>query len=112
MSSGPGFVEVHPLRTRPPLSCTGMPSQDTTTPESAVRAYLQYLQDPTSVVDVAVVKKAQSAVERARDPIDRLKALGALERSQATDKAVYKDDFVKLARTWAQGEDVPVSAFR
>jgi len=89
-----------------------MTSTDTGIPESAVRLYLEYLADPTSVVDAAAVKKAQGAVEKATDPIARLKAFGALERAQATDETVYKNDFVRFARSWATEEGVPASAFR
>jgi hypothetical protein len=89
-----------------------MTSPETVSPESAVRLYLQYLADPTSVVDAAAVKKAQSAVEKATDPIDRLKAIGALERAQATDETVYRNDFVRYVGTWAKEECIPGSAFR
>jgi hypothetical protein len=89
-----------------------MPSPETITPEEAVRAYLRFLEDPTSVVDAAAVKQAQSAVDSATDPIARLKALSALERAQATDETVYRNDFVRYARTWAQEEGIPASAFR
>jgi hypothetical protein len=89
-----------------------MTSPDTVSPESAVRLYLQYLANPASVVDAAAVRKAQSAVEKAKDPIDRLKAIGALERAQATDETVYRNDFVRYARAWAQEEGIPGSAFR
>jgi len=58
------------------------------------------------------VKKAEDAVENAKDPIDRLKALAVLERSRAIDDSAYKFDFIKLAKTWADEEGVPVSAFR
>jgi len=85
---------------------------DTASPESAVRLYLQYLADPASVVDAAAVKKAQGAVDKATDPIARLKAFGALERAQATDETVYRADFVRYARAWATEESVPASAFR
>jgi hypothetical protein len=89
-----------------------MTSRETITPEAAVRAYLQFIEDPTSVVDAAAVKKAQSAVDKATDPIARLKAIGALERAQATDETVYRTDFVRFARAWATEEGVPASAFR
>jgi len=85
---------------------------ETISRESAVRAYLQYLADPTSVVDAAAVKNAQDAVAKAKDSIQRLKALGALERAQATDVTVYRNDFVRYARAWATEEGIPASAFR
>jgi len=84
---------------------------DIASAESAVRLYLQYLADPTSVVDPAAVKKAKGALDKATDPITRLKALGALERAQASDETVYRADFVRYARSWAMEEGVPASAF-
>jgi hypothetical protein len=89
-----------------------MPSPDTITSEAAVRSYLQYLDDPSKLLDAAAVKKAQSAVEKANDPLDRLRALGALGRAQATDETAYRADFVRFARSWAEEEGVPASAFR
>jgi hypothetical protein len=71
-----------------------------------------YIDDPTKLVDAAAVKKAQSAVENARDPIDRLKALALVERAQATDETVYRADFIKHAKQWAEEEGIPASAFR
>jgi len=85
---------------------------ETGSPESAVRLYLQYLADPTSVVDAAAVKKAKGAVDKATDPIARLKAIGALQRAQTTDETVYRNDFVRYARSWATEEGIPASAFR
>ena len=84
---------------------------DAVSPEEAVRAYLMYLDD-LELVDAAAVKKAQNAVEKAKDPIEHLKALASLERAQATDETVYRADFVKLAKSWADEESVPASAFR
>jgi len=89
-----------------------MPSPNTITPEAAVRSYLQFIEDPTSVVDAAAVKKAQSAVDKAKDPIERLKALSVLDRTKSTDGSAYRADFVRLARSWAEEEGVPASAFR
>jgi len=89
-----------------------MPSPDTITPEEAVRSYLQFVDDPASIVDAAAVKKAQSAVDKATDPIDRLRALGVLGRVQSNDGSAYRSDFVRYARSWAEEEGIPASAFR
>jgi hypothetical protein len=89
-----------------------MTATDTANPEAAVRLYLMYLDDPSKLVDAAAVKKAQSAVEKAKDPIDRLRAMADLDRVQSTDGWVYKADFVRFARSWAEEEGVPASAFR
>jgi hypothetical protein len=84
----------------------------TTTPEAAVRLYLMYLDDPEKLVDPAEVKKLQAKVASAKDPIDRLKAISALNRAKAVDGSTYKYDFIKHAKTWADSEGVPEGAFR
>jgi hypothetical protein len=89
-----------------------MTSPDTVSPEAAVSRYLTYLDDPSKLIDADAVKQAQDAVANAKDPIDLLKALALLERSQATDDSAYKFDFIKHAKTWADEQGVPVSAFR
>ncbi len=48
------------------------------TPEAAVRLYLMYLEDPAKLVDAAKVRAAEEAVAKAKDPLDRLKALADL----------------------------------
>ena len=59
-----------------------MTSSVTITPETAVRLYLQFIDDPTQLLDAAAIKQAKGAVEKAKDPIDRLRALSALERAR------------------------------
>jgi hypothetical protein len=102
---------VRRLAAQRSLSCALMTSP-TATPEAAVRLYLQYLDDPSQLLDAAAVKKAHGAVDKAKDPIDRLKAMAVLERTQSTDGSAYKADFVRYARSWAEEEGVPASAFR
>jgi hypothetical protein len=89
-----------------------MTATETQSPEAAVRLYLQFLDDPSTLVDAAAVKKAQSAVDKAKDPIDRLRAMADLDRVQSTKGSVYKADFIRFARSWAEEEGVPASAFR
>lgn len=80
--------------------------------EEAVRIYLQYLSDPDKLIDHAAIKKLQTEADRAKDPLDKLRALGALERAKAVDGSYFEDGFVQSARQWAEEEGVPVSAFR
>ena len=54
-------------------------------PEEAVRRYLLHLEDPSKLVDEAKVAAAQAAVEQAKDPLDRLKALADLEHARQPD---------------------------
>lgn len=90
-----------------------MPQVDTdANPETAVRAYLTYLQDPSSLVDNDEVDRLGKEVAATTDPIDRLIAMAALHRAKTTDPATVIDGFIKHARAWAEAEDVPESAFR
>src|SRR5579859_3165277 len=82
------------------------------TPEAAVRLYLMFLEDPQKLIDTQEVKKLEGEVEKAKDPITKLKAISALQRAQAVDPASYAYDFIKHAKRWADSEGVPVAAFR
>jgi hypothetical protein len=80
--------------------------------EGAVRSFLTFLTDPDSLVDAEAVEMHQNAVEAAKDPIEKLKALSALQRARAVDPALFRSDFVRYAKTWAEAESVPASAFQ
>ncbi len=71
-----------------------------------------YLDDPTKLVDETAVKKAEAAVNSAKDPLDRLQALAALDRARQADGDQLREDFVAQALTYAAEQDIPVSAFR
>jgi hypothetical protein len=91
-----------------------MPNTDTdaASGETAVRAYLNYLQDPDSLVDDDKIATLDKEVAAAQDPIDRLMAMAALHRARQADPSSLIDDFTKNARAWAAAEGVPESAFR
>lgn len=82
------------------------------TPEGAVRLYLIYLDDPAKLVDQATVKKAEAAVERAKDPLERLHALADLEHARQADGDQVRQDFVTYAKAYADEQSLPVGAFR
>lgn len=81
-------------------------------PETAVRNYLTFLSDPSKLVDAGEVAKLQKKVDSAKDPVDKLKAIAAVERAKVTDPATYRDSFIANAKQWAAEEGVPGSAFR
>lgn len=80
--------------------------------ETSVSAYLQFLSDPSSVLDEAMVRKLERNIEKAKDPIERLRALGALERAQTPDGGAFEAAFVRDAKAWADAEGIPAGAFR
>jgi hypothetical protein len=87
-----------------------MPAAKSAT-EGAVRSYLLYLEDPTALRDDAEIAKRTEAVEKATDPIDKLKALAALEEASTIDEAPLREGFVASAKDWAEAQGVPLSAF-
>lgn len=85
---------------------------DKLTPEDAVRLYLLYLDDPAKLVDKTALKKAEAAVEKAKDPLDRLRALADLEHARQADSDQLRQDFIAHAKRYAEEQSIPVSAFR
>lgn len=81
-------------------------------PESAVRRFLDWIDDPASAVDHGAVERAEAAFAAASDPIDRLHAAAARERARSADVVSVRADFVAHARGYAEAEGIPVEAFR
>jgi hypothetical protein len=87
-------------------------SDTSSTAESAVRTYLLWLAAPESLRDEQRIGELRAAADRATDPIDKLKALSALEDAQAVDGQQLEDDFVARAKEYVAGENIRVDAFR
>lgn len=83
----------------------------TTDAEDAVRRYLAWIDDPSSIVDHEAVAAAEAAFAAATDPIDRLHAAAALERSRSADASVVEDGFVRHAKAYADEASIPAAAF-
>ena len=80
--------------------------------ESSVRDYLMWLENPESLRDEAAIAEARRAVDAATDPIDRLKAISNLKRTEQVDGSHLRSAFLAHARSWAGANDVTVDAFR
>lgn len=83
-----------------------------TSPEDAVRRYLQWLEDPASLVDDDAVARAEAAVASAPDPLARLHALADLEHAHEADADAVTEDFVAHAKGYAEAESIPVAALQ
>jgi hypothetical protein len=88
------------------------PKAATVTPEDAVRLYLQFLDDPDSLRDEAAIAKAQAAVDKATDPIAKVRAFVALERAEALDPEVFRHGFITNVKAWMENDDISVSALQ
>lgn len=82
------------------------------TAEEAVRLYLLFLEDPASLRDDKAIQAKTKAVLDAKGPIEKLKALAALERAATVDEAPLREGFVAHALEWGKTNKVPASAFR
>ena len=91
-----------------PRSQRGTPSES----EVAVRDYLTFLSDPASLVDPALISRLESEVASAKDPVDKLRSIAALEQAKTADPQRYERAFVEQAKIWASAEGVPASAFQ
>lgn len=80
--------------------------------EEAIRLYLLFLEDPAKLRDDADIQKKTKAVLDAADPIEKLKALAALERAANIDDKPLRAGFVAHAKAWAEDQGIPVGAFR
>ena len=81
-------------------------------PESSVRLYLLYLEDPAKLRDETDIQQKTKAVLDANDPIDKLKALAELERVANVDEKPLREGFVTNAKVWAEAQGIPLAAFR
>lgn len=81
------------------------------TPEEAVRSYLLWLEDPTSVRDEEAIAATKQAAETASDPLDRLRALSRLQELETDDGDHLIAGFVAQAAAWASENGVTPEAF-
>jgi hypothetical protein len=80
--------------------------------ETAVRQYLLFLTSPDSLRDEQRIAELQSVVDTTTDPIEKLKALSALEDAKAVDGERLRAEFVAQARNYVAGQGIRVDAFR
>ena len=86
--------------------------REQTSPEEAIRSYLLFLDDPTKLRDEGEVQRRTLAVLEATDPIEKLKALAALEQAAAVDEKGLRAGFIEHAGDWATANGISVKAFR
>jgi hypothetical protein len=79
--------------------------------EDAVRRYLQFLEDPSSLVDAELVATLEAKLPEEEDVLSRLKILSAVEIASRVDAGQLLADFVASAGEFARRENIPASAF-
>jgi hypothetical protein len=89
-----------------------MPPDGRSDPETAVRNYLLFLDDPTKLVDQTRIEQLRQNAQRAQDPIERLKLYAELHRAECCDEHSYRAEFIRHAKTWADANHIDADAFR
>lgn len=83
-----------------------------TNSEEAVRNYLAYLSDPTSIVDQGKIDALNAAVDAEKDTLVKLKLISERDRAQNVDASAVRGDFIVHAAEWAKANDVTSGAFQ
>jgi Fic family protein len=79
-------------------------------PEQAVRNYLTYLTNPSSLRDDALITKLQTQIANTTDPIDKAKAISARQRAETVDGTTYRQDFITNAKPFAEANNITTEA--
>ena len=81
-------------------------------PEDVVRQYLNYLSDPSSVIDHYRVAEIQDQLNASDDQIERLRLESELDRARSTDGDDVAKRFISVAKRFADEENITADAFR
>jgi hypothetical protein len=82
---------------------------DPVSPEGAVRRYLMYLDNPEGLRNEAEIKGLEEDAAKAKDPIEKARALAALHRARNVDGSSFRADFIRHVKTWADDNDIPAA---
>jgi hypothetical protein len=82
------------------------------TSEESIRAYLNFVADPSSSLDAREIARLEKLVSTTTDPLEKLRVAAQLEQAKAPDGSALQTAFVREAKRWADAEGIPVGAFR
>jgi hypothetical protein len=80
--------------------------------ELSVRRYLDFLVDPSSILDTARISSLEEELATTTDLLKKLHTHAALEKARRSDGESVRSAFIKHARAYAATHELPVSAFR
>lgn len=83
-----------------------------TAPDQAVRAYLEFVRDPSTARDNAAIEASKSELAGSSDLLEQLRLISQVERLERADGEGLRQAFVRSAKSWASANNVSVSAFR
>ena len=79
--------------------------------EEAVRRYLTWIEDPSSLRDESQIAELRAKIEAAADPIEKIHLASDLHRAQQVDGTELRQRFVAVARRWATANGIVPEAF-
>jgi hypothetical protein len=86
-----------------------MPDHDVA--EQAIRTYLLWLNDPTSIVDLAEIEAAEEVARKTTDVIEKLKALSRVEHLRLGDSVAVKRAFLEHAKAWGDAHEISAASW-
>lgn len=86
-----------------------MPENDPA--EQAIRRYLLWLNDPSSIVDSAAIDEAERVAKDTTDVIEKLKALSRVEHLRLGDSAAVKRAFLEHAKVWGDAHEISAASW-
>lgn len=84
----------------------------TQTRDEPIRRYLQYLSDPSSIIDRDRVADLQAKLDASSDAVERLTLRQQLDEARSGDDTAVRDAFVTHAKAWADDHGVSAGAFQ
>jgi hypothetical protein len=81
-------------------------------PEDAVRRYLQFIEDPATARDEALLTRLRHQLASASDPIEKLHLLTQIGAAESATGDDLRTRFVRHAKSWADAHNVSSTAFR
>lgn len=79
--------------------------------EQAIRDYLQFLKDPSGLVDHAAIDAIKREIQGGLDPIEELRQWSRLEQLERPRGDDLRERFAKHAKSWADQNGVTANAF-
>lgn len=79
--------------------------------EDAVRRYLTWISDPSSLRDETLIAELERKIDAADDPIEKIHLASDLHRARQVDGTSLRREFVSVARAWAEAQGIVPEAF-
>lgn len=80
--------------------------------DDAVKTYLTAIKEPNKLIDPKAAEKLEGELADTEDPISRLQLRQQILDTQQVNPATYEDEFVAVAKGWADEHGIGYRAFQ